>query len=224
MTVLTLPEAESAYLREAYSQAEVILEYGSGGSTRVGAEMPGKLIYSVESDRKWAIRLQAELDAAGLPSPAIVYHVDIGETGAWGRPRHQADWQKFHRLPTAIWDEPFFRHPDLVLIDGRFRAACFATVCLRITRPVRLLFDDYTSRPLYQIVERIARPVRMIGRMAEFSLEPGMIGPEDIGFAISLFFWVTYADEKEVDYSIPAWLIPHQRKPDERPSEEPPVS
>lgn len=212
MTVLTLPEAESAYLHEAYAQARIILEYGSGGSTRVGAEMPGKLIYSVESDRQWAIRLQAELDAAQLPSPAIVYHVDIGETGKWGRPIHQGDWQKFHRFPMAIWDESFFHHPDLVLIDGRFRAACFATVCLRITRPVRLLFDDYEDRPLYQVIERISRPVRMIGRMAEFALHPGMIGPEDMGFIISLFSWVTYADEKEADYSVPSWLAPYIRQ------------
>src|SRR5690554_3693764 len=115
MTTLTLPEIEAAHLRSAYAEAQVILEYGSGGSTRVAAEMPGKLVFSVESDRDWAITLQAELDTAQLPSPAIVYHADIGETGKWGRPKNAESWQKFHRYPIAIWDEPFFRHPDLVL-------------------------------------------------------------------------------------------------------------
>lgn len=212
MTILTFPETEADHLRQAYDDAHVILEYGSGGSTRIGAELPGKLIYSVESDREWAVNLQSELDKDQLPSPAVVYHVDIGETGKWGRPKHASEWQKFHRLPMAIWDEPFFKHPDLVLIDGRFRTACFITVCLRITRPVRLLFDDYKDRPLYHVVERIAQPIRMIGRMAEFSLQPGMVSPEDMGFAIGLFSLVSYDSEEKVDYAVPSWLAPYQRK------------
>lgn len=212
MTVLTLPDMEAAHLRQAYADARVILEYGSGGSTRIGAELPGKLIYSVESDPQWAIKLQSELDSDHLPSPAFIYHVDIGETGNWGMPKDDSKWQKFHRYPMAIWDEPFFTSPDLVLIDGRFRAACFISVCLRITRPVRVLFDDYKSRPLYHIVERIARPTRMVGRMADFTLEPGMILPEDMGFAISLFTLVTYHTEERVDYAVPSWLRQYKNK------------
>lgn len=204
---LTLPSNESDHLRAAYADARVILEYGSGGSTRVAAEMPGKLVFSVESDRDWATSLQAELDGAGLPSPAIVYYVDIGRTGLWGRPVDSSSWQKFHRFPTAIWNEPFFRHPDLVLIDGRFRAACFVATCMAITRPVRLLFDDYNERPVYQLVEEIARPARMIGRMAEFQLEPGMIRPSHMQLAISLFSVASFArTEGFTNYDVPDHL------------------
>ena len=38
---LTMPEAESALLRETYGRAGVILEYGTGGSTVVASELPG---------------------------------------------------------------------------------------------------------------------------------------------------------------------------------------
>ena len=50
----TFPELEGTALRGAYAQAEVILEYGSGGSTVMGAEMPGTRVFSVESDKAWA--------------------------------------------------------------------------------------------------------------------------------------------------------------------------
>lgn len=196
---LTFPEEEGAYLRAAYAEARVILEYGSGGSTRIAAEMPNKLVISVESDAAWARAMQHELDAARLPSPAIVYHADIGPTGKWGRPKDDSAWTRFHLYPAAIWEEPFFRHPDVALIDGRFRAACFAFLCLRVTRPVRVLFDDYAERPLYHLVERFAPPPRIIGRMAEFNIEPGMIRPEAMGQVLQMFSLASYSS-KRVDY------------------------
>ena len=51
---LTLPDAEAALIRAAYAKADVILEYGSGGSTVLASELPGKSVFSVESDRDWA--------------------------------------------------------------------------------------------------------------------------------------------------------------------------
>lgn len=172
MPELTFPEDEAACLERLYASARVILEYGSGGSTVLAASMPGKYVISVESDRDWAIDLQRRIDQAALPSPSVVWHVDIGTTGRWGRPVDDTSWQKYHRYPVSIWSEPFFRHPDLVLIDGRFRAACLVAVALRITRPVTVLFDDYVSRPSYHVVERVTQPVRTVGRMAEFRLQP----------------------------------------------------
>ena len=170
--VLTLPPAEAAHVREHYAAATVILEYGAGGSTLLASAMPGKLIFSVESDWHWARRLQEHIDQSGLPSPAIVHHVDIGPTGRWGRPLNDSKWQNYHHYPLQIWSQPFFRDPDLILIDGRLRPACLVAACLRARKPVTVLFDDYTPRPNYHIVEKMLTPVRIIGRMAEFRIEP----------------------------------------------------
>lgn len=190
---LTFPPEIADHVRETYAQARVILEYGSGGSTWLAAQMPGKTIFSVESDAEFARdmrRLQARM---APPSPAVIYPVDIGPTGAWGRPRSDRHWQKFHHYPLRIWDEPFFEQPDVILIDGRFRPACLMTALMRTQRPVKVLFDDYVDRPQYHVVERMMKPVLKVGRMAQFHVEPGSIPPEHLSLVIGLFSQTTYA-------------------------------
>lgn len=169
---LTLPPAEAQLVRQHYAQARVILEYGSGGSTVCAARHPGKLIFSVESDRAWLLGLQRKFDQADLPSDPILYYADIGPTGAWGRPVDDRLWSGFYRYPLAIWAESFFRQPDVVLIDGRLRPACFVATCINTRAPVTVLFDDYLNRPSYKIVEELLPPAEIVGRMAMFYIEP----------------------------------------------------
>lgn len=203
-TIVTpsMPEAEAEHLRNAYRRASVILEYGSGGSTRLASQMPGKLVLSVESDLAWARALRREIANAAPLSPAVVYHVDIGPTGRWGRPVDESGWKRYHCYPNAIWDEPFFRHPDVVLIDGRFRPACLVATMLHATRPVTVLFDDYIDRPRYRLVETFLAPVRLIGRMAEFHVTPGGLHPRDVGRAIGMFFDVTVQGKGPTSYGV----------------------
>jgi hypothetical protein len=194
MILPTMPEKEALFLRQCYEDATVILEYGSGGSTKMAAQMPGKFIVSVESDRDWALALQAEIAQGSFPSTAIVHHASIGPTWAWGRAKDASCWQKFHRYPMDVWDQPFFRHPDVVLVDGRFRAACLVTVALRAERQVRVLFDDYGDRPEYHVVEKFLRPTRHIGRMAVFMVEPGQMEVSDWTAFMGLFVDVRFAN------------------------------
>src|SRR5690554_3335376 len=85
---LTLPEAEAAKVAAAYGGADVILEYGSGGSTVLASEIPGKRVFSVESDPDWAEMMRGWLTqnppASGTQIDVI--WADIGKTGEWGRP------------------------------------------------------------------------------------------------------------------------------------------
>jgi len=189
-----MSSTEVEYLTEKYGQAQVILEYGSGGSTRIAAQMPGKLVYSVESDQKWALDLQREIDASNPQSAITLYPVDIGQVGPWGRPVDDSKWRSYHRYPMAIWDERFFRHPDLVLIDGRMRCACFVTTMMRITRPVTVLFDDYGARPMYRRLEQLIEPTRVINTMAHFELVPDMIQKSDWSFVMEQFSLISLLD------------------------------
>jgi len=172
---LTLPEAEAAAVRAAYERASVILEYGSGGSTVLASEMPGKQVFSVESDQEWAQMMRAFL-AQNPPAEATEVDViwsDIGPTKDWGYPRNNSGWHRYARYPLEVWDLPEFRQPDVVLVDGRFRTGCAMAVALRSTRPVVVLVDDYKRRKQYhQIEEFLGAPLRLHGRMAEFDVKP----------------------------------------------------
>jgi hypothetical protein len=197
---ITFPPEETEALREAYAAARVILEYGSGGSTVLAASLPGKRVFSVESDADWALRLQTRLDGDDLPSAATVHHVDIGPTGAWGRPTGPDAWERFWRYPASVWDASWFRHPDVVLIDGRLRTACFMTVLFRITRPVTILFDDYVTRPDYHGVADFRAPSQSIGRMALFHARPGLVDGANLSQFMDLFNRATYAGTARSDY------------------------
>jgi len=181
---LTMPEREAAYVRKAYAEAGVILEYGSGGSTVLAAEL-GKTVISVESDCAWAERMEQKL--ATVSPDARVHYADIGETGNWGGPVNNKTAQTFHRYALSVWDHPDFEAPDLVLIDGRFRAACLVAVRLRATRPTTVLFDDYAERAYYHGVENLAHKEGMVGRMACFTVTPGPIPPEMLTQVIGWF-------------------------------------
>ena len=185
--VLTLPAPEAAFLRAGYAAARVILEYGSGGSTAMAAGMPGKVIWSVESDRAWMDGL-ADWFAANPPEAELhLCHGDVGPTGAWGRPRGLKSYPKFHHYPLGVWEENGFTQPDTVLIDGRFRAACFLAVALQTKAPVTVYFDDYVGRPSYHEVERFGPPVEIVGRMARFELQPQPLRPADLRWIMDVF-------------------------------------
>lgn len=195
-----MPKREAEHLEKAYADARVILEYGAGGATVMAAQMPGKFIMSVENDRSLVRVLRRRLAGLAPPSPAAVLHVDVEPAGSGGRPSDGRSWRDFHRYPNAIWDQPFFRDPDVILIDGRFRTACLATAMLRIRKPARVLFDDYADHPRYHEFEHLVKPSRMIGRMAEFELEPEMVQQADLGFLIRQYFVTTLHGEGEAAY------------------------
>ena len=181
---LTFPPAEARFIRAVYPQAKVILEYGSGGSTMLAASLGARVI-SVESDKAWSERLAGHL--APFADRAKLHYVDIGPTGAWGKPSTIDRFARYHRYALSVWDRPDFEEPDLVLIDGRFRASCLVAVLLRARRPTTVLFDDYAERPYYHAVERLARKEEMIGRMARFTVTPGPIPPDMLTQAIGWF-------------------------------------
>lgn len=206
----TFPADEAAVVRRAYMAANVILEYGSGGSTVLASSMPGKTIFSVESDKSWATRLQSHINKNDMESPAKIFYSDIGSTGAWGRPVDSIYWHRFHNYPLSIWSEPSFKHPDVVLIDGRFRAACMMAVLLYAKRPVRVLFDDYTDRKPYHVVEQWVTPLEAIGRMAIFQVTPGLVSHRKIESFNDAMMQATYS-KKGVFYDLTAEQAVHRR-------------
>ncbi|MFE3837028.1 hypothetical protein [Pseudogemmobacter sonorensis] len=176
---LTLPEAEARAWTSACARAGVVLEYGSGGSTLVAAGS-GAEVWSVESDAAWAGRMRDWFarDPAAAAARVHVHHADIGPTREWGHPLDESAFRRWPDYALKVWDLPGFSHPDLVLVDGRFRLGCFLTVAYRITRPVTLFFDDYLPREAYHKAADLVAPVEMIGRMARFEMKPVQLTPD----------------------------------------------
>lgn len=158
-----MPEMERSILREEYGKAECILEFGSGGSTLLASNL-GKKIFSVESDKNWAERMEK---IQGVK----IHHVDIGPTKGHGHPKDKSKQHKWPEYPTSVWDRPDFEHPDIILIDGRFRVACFLVASIRIQKTTKILFDDF-ERKQYKIASDIFPTKLICGRLAIFDLHP----------------------------------------------------
>ncbi len=177
---LTLPDAEAERVARAFADADVILEYGSGGSTVLASELPGKMVFSVESDPAWAAMMR---DWLARHPPAKGTHVDvvwidIGETGEWGKPTDTSGWRHYPNYPLAVWQRDGFRQPDVVLVDGRFRAGCALATAFCTRKPVTLLIDDYKRRKGYHAIEEFLGAPRLTGRMAEFAVAPMAVPPD----------------------------------------------
>lgn len=183
---LTMPELEAEALGAAYRGAKVILEYGSGGSTALAVDM-GKTVFSVESDAIWFANMQAYF--AGRPEKGAVtlHHANIGPTKKWGMPAGTDAFRRFPDYALSVWDLPGFVHPDVVLIDGRFRPACLLATAFRITRPVTVLFDDYTERAAYHGIEQMIKPKAFHGRMAEFAVVPTAVPADRLSWVMGWF-------------------------------------
>ncbi|MHA6323603.1 hypothetical protein [Roseivivax sp. CAU 1753] len=177
---LTLPEAEAALVHAEYARASVILEYGSGGSTVMAAEMPGKRVFSVESDRAWAGMMRGWFaeHAPAQGSEVDVIWSDIGATKEWGHPVDESEWKRYPRYPLEVWGLTEFRQPDVVLVDGRFRQGCALAAKYMARAPVTLLFDDYVHRKHYHQVEAFLGQPQITGRMARFDVTPEPIPPD----------------------------------------------
>lgn len=184
---LTFTPEVSEFIQEHYAQADVILEYGSGGSTVMASEMVGKTIFSVESSRPWAKMMRRWFDHAQPPSMPLVSHVNIGKTGKWGSPMGTDGFKRYHLYPLSIWDHEDFQHPDVILVDGRFRVACVMAAMLRCTRETTLLFDDYAARKSYHAVEEFLHKQEVVGNMARFSLRETALPRDQMTRIIGFF-------------------------------------
>lgn len=155
-------DGDSALFKQVALGAAVYGEYGVGQSTRWVYARTGAAIRAADTSQAWIERTAAGMD----PSRVDLHHVDLGPVGDWGRPTSYARRDRFDDYFEYIWQGE--RLPDAVLIDGRFRVACFLTSLLRSAPGTKLVFDDYMDRPYYHVVEEILARQEVCGRQALF--------------------------------------------------------
>jgi len=166
----TMPADGARRLEELLRGSRCYLEYGAGGSTVKACDVGVPVVLSVESDRDWLEALGRKIARRRSASQLIPLHIDLGPVKDWGFPVSEAHWKNYSNYPLLAWEECIRRglKPDLVLVDGRFRVACFMATLLFAQPGCRILFDDYGDRPDCTAVERFVQPSAMIGRVAEF--------------------------------------------------------
>lgn len=120
-------------------------EYGCGGTTELACQTRTiQSVTSVETDRTWAKTVSNQ-----LPSATVIW-VDVGPVNELGCPTDKRLRLAWSRVP-EVWllaEQPY----DLVLIDGRFRVACCALICLYPKQVKRICLDDFTNRPQYHVL------------------------------------------------------------------------
>ncbi len=152
---VAMTDAEIGVLRECFSKATSLVEFGSGGSTLLAVRSPAlRRIWSVESDPAWIARLRRrqEIVAAEQAGRLAVVRADIGLTGDHGAPDGDASrgsWPTYHE---EVWNDAATAGADLVLVDGRFRVACAMAALAHCQAHTILLFHDFWNRTPYHPV------------------------------------------------------------------------
>lgn len=161
-------------------------EYGMGQSTLAVARASSVRIQAVDTALAWRDRVWADLDESQRERTQL-FHIDLGEVGNWGFPKSYEHRDRFPMYFDGPWADGF--DPQLVLIDGRFRVACFLTSLLRAKPGTLLLFDDYTDRAYYHIVEEVLRPLQQTERQAVFEV-PALVDTQAISTMLAQFCFV----------------------------------
>lgn len=182
-----MPEGAVARLRIEMKKSKCYLEYGAGGSTRMAAIENIPYIFSVESDAVFAKAVRRAVSWNKSSSKIVMKAVDVGVTSEWGRPKDKSSCQKWPDYPLSVWSwiEKADQSPDLILIDGRFRTACFLASLLRAKNGTMIFFDDYVGREnRYRQVEQFLKPTEFVGRIAVFKV-PNTIDARKIAFELA---------------------------------------
>ena len=150
-----MTDAEIGVLRECYSKASSLVEFGCGGSTLLALQSARlQQVWSVESDPGWVADLRARPDIRHAESVGRLHLLaaDIGPTGDFGMPAGEGSSALWPGYYEQVWKDPATHSADLVLIDGRFRVSCALEAIVQCRPHTILLFHDFWNRPVYHPV------------------------------------------------------------------------
>lgn len=155
-------DGDDALFKDAIQTALVYGEYGVGASTIWVARNYDIPMISVDSSSEWLDLVRKKIPQ----NKWTAKHVDVGPLADWGTPQTHSLRANYKYYPRALWQSKV--DPDLVLVDGRFRVACFLTCLLEAKPGTKIIFDDYVDRPNYHLVEEFCQPCRRSVRQVLF--------------------------------------------------------
>lgn len=171
-------------LHAAYTEATAILEYGAGDMTRFAAQETTATVLTVDSDREKLETLRADVPEDRF----VLHHANIGDIREDGYPKRSRRWQEYPGYAFTPWDAGF--EPDLVVIGGRFRLACFAAALLYCRGPLRLIFRAYEGDARFAPAGNLVPPDRIEAGDGYFTLDRRAYARGEVVHMIEWFFRV----------------------------------
>lgn len=163
-------------LKELCKNKQVIVEYGSGGSTVYFLKQK-KRVYSVESDADF-YRLMCGLTIVkhALCRNLTYRLIDLGPTAKWGIPvntHSNLTWPDYY---TAIWKDVHKEEKiDVVFIDGRFRVSCCLYSILRVLEKgcndTLFIIHDFWLRKSYEVLLEFLDEYKSMITLASFTIK-----------------------------------------------------
>lgn len=140
---------------QCLAKAMTYIEYGVGGSTAMACESGVQNIFSIETDLDFISKVIEKycLNPYVLGGRINFKHIDFRQTKEWGYPVLPLDARRVKAYLGCLLNPPL--NPDVILIDGRYRAACAIASYIGCPGAGDILIHDYFSRPHYHIVEEI---------------------------------------------------------------------
>lgn len=181
----SLFDGDDALFKSILKNTRLYGEYGCGASTKWVLSNTNAEVVAVDSSKHWIGEVNKDLDG-DIGKRADIHHVDLGELKDWGYPTSYEKREDFSCYTNWIWDQS--RKPDTVLIGGRFRVCSFLTCLKHADEGTKLIFDDYTIRPHYHIVEKFVAREEVCGRQCLFIVpNSSQIDYDDLDAEISNF-------------------------------------
>ena len=165
---IILFDGDDSLFKNLILDVKTYFEYGCGKSTEYMYKKSNASIFSVDTSKEWAAKT-LNLSKDSNNDRLNVKWIDVGDVADWGYPISFEKKQNFVKYANWFWNLGL--KPDLVVIDGRFRILCFLTTIKFATIGTKIIFDDYTNRPFYHIVEQFLKIKDTCGRQALFEVD-----------------------------------------------------
>ena len=163
----TLFDGDDGLFKELIKLAQIYFEYGCGKSTEFVFKYSNATIFSVDTSNDWVRKIKS-LEGFESSDRLNISWVDVGDVSDWGYPTTFQMRHNFKKYAELLWFNN--QIPDLVLIDGRFRVYSFLTSVKFAPIGTKILFDDYTIRPFYHVIEEFCPKLDTCGRQALFEI------------------------------------------------------
>lgn len=165
--LLAMSDREAVLFEAFAERAKLYLEFGAGGSTCIAARHVQKII-SVDSSDAWLDKVREAIASSGSSAEIQLHKADIGPIGDWGTPTDPTQRDKWPTYSLSVWELPDAATADLILVDGRFRVACFAEALVRARHGSLIMIHDFEDRDYYHVLKQLARYVAVTERLSVF--------------------------------------------------------